>query len=97
MCYRKYYARQPARPPVRLLVGGSAVRVLWERLTSVSVAGVVYAGVFWLWHHPIAYDAALGGEWLHHLEHLMFFAADDARLSVVHREAGDTDHRHEEH
>ena len=59
----------------RLLVGGGAVRVLWERLTSVSVAGVVYAGVLWLWHHPVAYDAALGGEWLHHLEHLTFFAA----------------------
>ena len=34
----------------------------------------VYAGVLWLWHHPVAYDAALGGEWLHHLEHLTFFA-----------------------
>jgi putative membrane protein len=59
----------------RLLVGGSAIRVLWERLTSVPVAGCVYAGVLWLWHHPVAYDAALGGEWLHHLEHLTFFAA----------------------
>jgi putative membrane protein len=59
----------------RLLVGGSGVRVLWARLTSIPVAGVVYAGVLWLWHHPVAYDAALGGEWLHHLEHLTFFGA----------------------
>jgi cytochrome c oxidase assembly factor CtaG len=67
--------RSARRVAGRLLVGGSAIRVLWERLTSIPVAGVVYAGVLWLWHHPAAYDAALGGEWLHHLEHLTFFGA----------------------
>ncbi len=65
---------RPARLRVgRLLAGGSRLRVLWERLTWVSVAGLAFAGVFWLWHLPWAYDAALAHEWVHHLEHLGFF------------------------
>ena len=63
------------RPLGRLLVGGARLRTAWERLTSVPAAAVVYALVLWGWHHPRAYEAALGGEWLHHLEHVAFFGA----------------------
>lgn len=57
------------------LRGSSRARAGWERLTSVPAAALVYAAVLWSWHHPRAYDTALGGEWVHHLEHLMFFGA----------------------
>lgn len=57
----------------RLLAGGRPLRVTWERLTAVPVAALVYAAVLWTWHHPRAYEAALGGEWVHHIEHLAFF------------------------
>lgn len=59
----------------RLLTGGHPFRATWERLTTVPVAALVYAAVLWAWHLPRAYEAALGGEWVHHVEHLAFFAA----------------------
>jgi putative membrane protein len=59
----------------RLLAGGRPLRAAWERLTAVPVAAPVYAAVLWAWHHPRAYEAALGGEWVHHVEHLAFFGA----------------------
>ena len=59
----------------RLLAGGRPLRATWERLTAVPVAALVYAAVLWAWHHPRAYEAALGGEWVHHVEHLAFFGA----------------------
>jgi putative membrane protein len=59
----------------RLLTGGHPLRATWERLTTVPVAALVYAAVLWAWHLPRAYDAALGGEWVHHGEHLAFFGA----------------------
>jgi putative membrane protein len=59
----------------RLLTGGHPLRATWERLTTVPVAALVYAAVLWAWHLPRAYEAALGGEWVHHVEHLAFFAA----------------------
>jgi len=59
----------------RLLASGRPLRRMWERLTAVPVAALVYAAVLWAWHHPRAYEAALGGEWVHHVEHLAFFGA----------------------
>jgi putative membrane protein len=59
----------------RRLTGGHPLRATWERLTTVPVAALVYAAVLWAWHLPRAYDAALGGEWVHHVEHLAFFGA----------------------
>jgi cytochrome c oxidase assembly factor CtaG len=59
----------------RLLAGARPLRVAWERLTSVPIAALVYAAVLWGWHHPRAYEAALAGEWMHHLEHVAFFGA----------------------
>lgn len=59
----------------RLLTGRSRLRGGWERLTSVPAAALVYASVLWAWHHPWAYEAALAGEWVHHLEHVSFFGA----------------------
>lgn len=59
----------------RLLAGGRPLRAIWEGLTAVPVAALVYAAMLWAWHHPRAYEAALAGEWVHHVEHLAFFGA----------------------
>jgi cytochrome c oxidase assembly factor CtaG len=58
-----------------LLGGGGVLRSMIARLVSVPVAGLAYACILWLWHHPAAYDAALAHRWLHHVEHLAFFGA----------------------
>lgn len=45
-----------------------------RRLGHPAVAFLVFNGVFWIWHLPAFYDAALRSEALHILEHLMFMA-----------------------
>jgi len=50
-------------------------RRAWRALTRLPVAWTLYALVLWLWHLPVAYDAALAHGWLHDLEHVSFAAA----------------------
>jgi cytochrome c oxidase assembly factor CtaG len=38
------------------------------------VAWTLHAGALWLWHVPVAYDAALASGPLHDVEHLVFTA-----------------------
>jgi len=57
------------------LTNGAPVRTAWRALTRLPVAWTLYALVLWLWHWPVAYDAALASGWLHDLEHLSFAAA----------------------
>ena len=64
--------------PVRGNVGrwlrpGSPLRRLWRGLTLMSVAWLAHTAAMWLWHLPIAYDAAVADRALHDLEHLVFF------------------------
>ena len=64
--------------PVRGGVGrwlrpGSPLRRLWRGLTLMSVAWLAHTAALWLWHLPIAYDAAVADRALHDLEHLVFF------------------------
>ena len=66
----------PARKGVAaLLTDGALVRTGWRALTRLPVAWILYAVVLWLWHLPVAYDAALTIGWLHDLEHVSFVAA----------------------
>ena len=58
-----------------LLTEGAYARSAWRALTRLPVAWLVYALVLWLWHLPVAYDAALTIGWLHDLEHVSFVAA----------------------
>jgi putative membrane protein len=57
----------------RLLRPGAPLRGLCRRLTAMPVAWPVHALVLWLWHLPIAYDAAVSDRVVHDLEHLAFF------------------------
>ena len=58
----------------RLLRPGTTLRRLWRGLTVMSVAWLVHVAALWLWHLPIAYDAAVADRAVHDLEHLVFFA-----------------------
>jgi putative membrane protein len=57
----------------RLVRPGAALRRLGRWLTGMSVAWLAYALTMWLWHLPVAYDAAVSDRVLHDLEHLTFF------------------------
>jgi putative membrane protein len=66
--------RAPRRAVARRLSEGTAARRAWRALTRLPVAWTLHALVLWLWHAPVAYDAALRSGWLHDLEHLTLAA-----------------------
>jgi cytochrome c oxidase assembly factor CtaG len=57
----------------RWLTRASAFRRLWLVATAMPVAWLLSGAVLWLWHLPVAYDAALADRLLHDLEHVTFF------------------------
>ncbi len=56
-----------------LLSRRAAFRRVVRHLTRPWVAWALYVGALWLWHVPVAYDAALRYDLIHDLEHLSFF------------------------
>lgn len=60
-----------ARHLSRRSVAGRA----WRAMTGMRATWLVYAAVLWLWHLPLAYEAALADRFVHDLEHVTFFAA----------------------
>jgi putative membrane protein len=65
--------------PVRALAGrllrpGAMLRRLWRAVTVMAVAWLGHVLVIWLWHLPVAYDAAVNDQLLHDIEHVAFFA-----------------------
>jgi putative membrane protein len=66
--------------PLRLYLGRRLTRTsvvgrLWLVATTMLLTWPAYAAVLWLWHVPVAYDAALSHRWLHDIEHVSFFTA----------------------
>jgi putative membrane protein len=66
--------------PLRALAGRrlrprARLRRFWWGLTAMPVAWLVHVLVIWLWHLPVAYDAAVADRFLHDLEHLAFFGS----------------------
>jgi putative membrane protein len=59
----------------RMLRPGGAPRRLGAALTVLPVAWLVHVGVLWLWHAPVAYDAAVADRLVHDLEHVAFFGS----------------------
>ena len=59
----------------RLLAPGAPLRAAWRAVTRMPLTWLTYALTLWLWHLPVAYDAALSDRLLHDAEHLMFFGA----------------------
>ena len=57
-----------------LFIKGSLFRhVLWA-LTLMPVTWSIYVVNLWAWHHPVLYQMALRNEWIHDLQHLLFFS-----------------------
>jgi putative membrane protein len=48
------------------------LRRAWAALSQPAVAGPLGAVALWGWHIPLAYQAALGNQWVHDAEHLSF-------------------------
>lgn len=44
----------------------------WDILSRPVVATIAHAAAIWVWHIPALFDAALGNEFLHWLQHLSF-------------------------
>jgi putative membrane protein len=51
------------------------LRTVWSRTTSPWFAWSFFFLALWIWHAPPFYEAALQNEWLHVLEHTVFFAS----------------------
>jgi putative membrane protein len=57
------------------LTAGSTFRRGLGLVTWLPVAGLLYTANLWLWHHPLAYEAALRSDPIHDVEHLAFFGS----------------------
>jgi cytochrome c oxidase subunit 2 len=67
----------PAEARRRVVAGWRRRRVLrrgWHLLTHPGVAWALFVAVLWLWHLPVAYEAALLSEAVHAGEHLSLLA-----------------------
>jgi putative membrane protein len=59
-----------ARPLVTNRIFGPVFRLLTRPLTAFVVFGLAVS----LWHLPMVYEAALGNDFVHHSQHLIFLA-----------------------
>lgn len=58
----------------RLLARASVLRTgLWA-LTLLPLTWSIYVVNLWAWHHPALYQMALKSEWVHDLQHVLFFS-----------------------
>lgn len=77
---RERVARMFRRPPV--------VRA-WHAATAPLAAFLIQAAALWIWHIPSWYEAALGNEAIHALQHLSFvFAGSIFWWAMVHGRYG---------
>ncbi|MFQ5683552.1 MAG: cytochrome c oxidase assembly protein, partial [Candidatus Binatia bacterium] len=58
----------------RLLARSSVFRAVLWALTLLPVTWSVYVLNLWAWHHPALYQLALRNEWVHDLQHVLFFS-----------------------
>jgi len=56
-----------------LLTRRSVIRRLLNFLARMPVAWSLYVVNLWAWHYPVFYEAALREEWIHDIEHILFF------------------------
>lgn len=57
------------------LTQGSAIRKVWELLSSALVVWLLQAFTLWIWHLPSLYQATLENEAIHALQHTMFLGS----------------------
>lgn len=57
----------------RFLAQSSPVRRVLKAATPPGLAWLAFVAIYWGWHDPNLYDAALRSDFVHDLEHLTFF------------------------
>jgi putative membrane protein len=62
----------PLRAPVAHILQRPAMSGTWAVLTTPLVAWALHGLAIWVWHMPALYDAAVGNEGIHTLQHAMF-------------------------
>ncbi|HSH03745.1 MAG TPA: cytochrome c oxidase assembly protein [Anaerolineae bacterium] len=60
-------------PATGWLIKGQAGREYLRWVTSPGLVLLSLIMLYWIWHDPMMYDAALRRPWVHDLEHLTFF------------------------
>jgi cytochrome c oxidase assembly factor CtaG len=53
--------------------GSTSVSRAWNLITLPSIAWALHAAAIWVWHAPSLYQATLGSEAVHTLQHASFF------------------------
>ncbi|MBI4527751.1 MAG: cytochrome c oxidase assembly protein [Deltaproteobacteria bacterium] len=56
-----------------LLARHSVIRSARDFLGRMPIAWSLYVVNLWAWHYPAFYEAALRNEWIHDVEHILFF------------------------
>jgi putative membrane protein len=56
-----------------LLTRHSIIRRVRDFLGWMPIAWSLYVVNLWAWHHPVLYEAALRDQWIHDIEHMLFF------------------------
>jgi putative membrane protein len=69
------FDRRTRRRLGRLFHDDHPVHRVFHFLTRAGVALPLYVVVLFVWHYPPLYDAAQGRNWIHDLEHFLFFAS----------------------
>lgn len=59
----------------QVLAPGARLRRLLRTITWMPVTWPLFVVVLWGWHAPAAYEASLGSELVHNVQHLSFFTA----------------------
>jgi putative membrane protein len=63
---------------------------IWNVLSRVVSAWLLFAMVLWIWHAPRFYEAALQNETVHTLEHLLFLLTAMLYWWILFRQTGQT-------
>jgi putative membrane protein len=59
--------------PARIFVFALRVAPIFAALSRPAPAALLHGLALWLWHAPLAFQAAAQGYWLHILQHVTFF------------------------
>jgi putative membrane protein len=61
------------RERVAHIINSRVFRTGWRFVSSAVFVWLAHAAALWLWHIPVLYNAAIGSELVHALQHAMFF------------------------
>ncbi len=60
------------RPGIGRVAKATWFRAMWCWLTGPLMVFVIHGAMIWIWHIPVLYEATLGSEFIHALQHICF-------------------------